>query len=171
MIPHVLFSFFLLLLLLLLLQQIHTQCSDAILRVFIYVFHYFLFSFCVCVAFFLRSPRLFRLFFAFHYVILIVICYVCRNVLFNYGYMMERRRQPNSLITIVLVSCRKSTLQCIMRLCTRLTILGKSYSIWCELKTIIFGKCKSAHAFFDLFVYCYLCQCFLYGKGFNFIWK
>lgn len=83
----------------LLLQQIHTMfgCHSARVLVFIYVFHYFLFSFFL-------SPSLFRSLFQvppchFEYD---YVCCVCTNVLSNYVCMMESRRQPNFLIAIVL---------------------------------------------------------------------
>lgn len=152
-----------------------TQCSDVpfrasdeclfmffIISCFRFVFM-FLFFLCLSASLSLARP-LCSAYFQCQHVILNIIFVMCRNVLFNYDDdMMERRGDSqNSLITIVFQRAveRVSTLLCITRLCTRLAILGKSYTAFdANLKTIIFSKCKSAHAFFHVFVYCYLCHC------------
>lgn len=107
----------------------------------------------------------------FHLVILNII--MCTNVLFNYDYMTERRRQPNFHIAIVL-ECR--------RVCVYYKIVHEAvnsrkilHSSWCEFKTII---CSHTHfSMVFVFVCCYLCHCSffstltLYGRGFNYVWK
>lgn len=80
----------------------------------------------------------------------ILLCVMCTNVLFNYDYMMERRRQPNFLIAIVL-ECRRVYVCVHEAADSRKTI----HSIWSEFETII-SLCKRTRIFrcvcFRLFV-------------------